>query len=58
MQEHHRLALEPLSLPRFAGRDASRPFVVALEGANGAGKSTLCRLLARTSRRDRLPGHG
>ena len=47
-QEQHRLALEPLSLPRFADRDASRPFVVALEGANGAGKSTLCHLLART----------
>lgn len=43
---HHRLALERLCLPVFAGRDASRPFVVALEGANGAGKSTLCRLLA------------
>jgi thymidylate kinase len=47
-QERHRLALEPLSLPRFADRDVSRPFVVALEGANGAGKSTLCHLLART----------
>ncbi len=47
-QEQHRLALEPLRLPRFADRDASRPFVVALEGANGAGKSTLCHLLART----------
>ena len=46
-QERYRLALAPLSLPRFAGRDASRPFVVALEGANGAGKTTLCRLLSR-----------
>ena len=46
-QEPHRLALEPMRLPRFAGRDASRPFVVALEGANGAGKTTLCRLLSR-----------
>ena len=46
-QERYRLDLEPLHLPRFAGRDASRPFVVALEGANGAGKTTLCRLLSR-----------
>ena len=45
--ERHRLALEPLHLPRFAGRDAARPFVVALEGPNGAGKTTLCLLLAR-----------
>jgi len=45
-QESHRLALEPLRLPRFAGREAGRPFVVALEGANGAGKTTLCRLLS------------
>jgi thymidylate kinase len=44
--EDYRLALEPLRLPLFAGRDASRPFVVALEGANGAGKTTLCRLLS------------
>ena len=47
-QERHRLALEPLRLPPFAGRDASRPFVVALEGANGAGKTTLCGLLSRS----------
>jgi hypothetical protein len=40
-QERYRLALEPLTLPRFASRDASRPFVVALEGANGAGKTRL-----------------
>lgn len=40
-------ALDQLRLPVFAGRDFSRPFVVALEGANGAGKSTLCHLLAR-----------
>jgi thymidylate kinase len=46
-QERYRLALEPLRLPRFAGRDASRPFVAALEGANGAGKTTLCQLLSR-----------
>jgi thymidylate kinase len=46
-QEHYRLALERLFLPRFAGRDACRPLVVALEGANGAGKTTLCRLLSR-----------
>jgi thymidylate kinase len=46
--ERHRLALERLRLPRFAGRDASRPFVAALEGANGTGKTTLCRLLAHT----------
>jgi thymidylate kinase len=46
-QERYRLALEALTLPRFAGRDASRPFVVALEGANGAGKTTLCGLLSR-----------
>jgi thymidylate kinase len=46
-QERYRVALAPLSLPRFAGRDASRSFVVALEGANGAGKTTLCRLLSR-----------
>jgi thymidylate kinase len=45
-QETHRLALELLQLPQFAGRDARRPFVVALEGANGAGKTTLCRLLS------------
>jgi thymidylate kinase len=36
-----------MRLPRFAGREASRPFVVALEGANGAGKTTLCPLLSR-----------
>jgi thymidylate kinase len=47
-KERHRLALEPLRLPRFADRDASRPFVAALEGANGAGKTTLCRLLSRS----------
>jgi thymidylate kinase len=46
-KERHRLALEALRLPRFAGRDAARPFVVALEGANGAGKTTVCRLLSR-----------
>jgi thymidylate kinase len=46
-QERYRLALEPLRLPRFAGRETSRPFVVALEGANGAGKTTLAPLLAR-----------
>ena len=45
-QERHRLSLEPLRLPRFAGRHAGHPFVVALEGANGAGKTTLCRLLS------------
>ena len=45
-QERHRLALESLRLPRFAGRHAGHPFVVALEGANGAGKTTLCRLLS------------
>jgi thymidylate kinase len=45
-QELHRLALKPLRLPRFAERDAGRPFVVALEGANGAGKTTLCHLLS------------
>jgi len=36
-----------LRLPRFAGRDVSRPFVVALEGSNGAGKTTLCDGLSR-----------
>jgi thymidylate kinase len=46
-KEDYRLALEPLRLPRFADREASRPFVAALEGANGAGKTTLCRLLSR-----------
>jgi len=46
-QERYRLALDPLRLPRFASRDATRPFVVALEGANGAGKTTLCQLLSR-----------
>jgi thymidylate kinase len=45
--ERYRRALKRLRLPRFARRDASRPFVAALEGANGAGKTTLCRLLAR-----------
>jgi thymidylate kinase len=40
--------LDQTSLPEFAGRDISRPFVVALEGANGAGKSTLCRILAQS----------
>jgi thymidylate kinase len=45
-QEEYRLALEPLRLPQFAGRDAMRPFIVALEGANGAGKTTLSRLLS------------
>jgi thymidylate kinase len=47
-QERHRRALEPLRLPRFAVKHASRPFVVALEGANGAGKTTLCRLLSHS----------
>lgn len=46
-KNHHRLALDQLCLPVFAGREVSRPFIVALEGANGAGKSTLCQLLAR-----------
>jgi thymidylate kinase len=46
-QKRYRVALEPLRLPPFASRDASRPFVVALKGANGAGKTTLCRLLSR-----------
>jgi len=45
-QERYRLALEPLRLPRFADRNAKRPYVVALEGANGAGKTTLGRLLS------------
>jgi thymidylate kinase len=45
--ERYRLALEALRLPRFSGRDAAQPFVVALEGANGAGKTTLCQLLSR-----------
>jgi thymidylate kinase len=40
------LALELLRLPKFAGRDASSPFVVAIEGPNGAGKTTLCALLS------------
>jgi thymidylate kinase len=44
--ERHRLALEHLSLPPFAVREAGRPFVVTLEGANGAGKTTLCHLLS------------
>jgi thymidylate kinase len=47
-QERYRLALEPLILPHFAVRDATRPFVVALEGANGAGKTTLCGLLSHS----------
>lgn len=46
--DRHRLALESLRLPQFAHRDASRPFVAALEGPNGSGKSTLCRLLSRS----------
>ncbi len=45
-QTHHPQALEKLRLPQFAARDASRPFVIALEGANGAGKTTLCRLFS------------
>ncbi|HUD48477.1 MAG TPA: deoxynucleoside kinase [Candidatus Baltobacteraceae bacterium] len=45
-QERHRIALEALRLPPFAGRDSGRPLVVALEGANGAGKTTLCSLLS------------
>jgi thymidylate kinase len=45
-QERYRLALGPLRLPRFAARESSGPFVVALEGANGAGKTTLCQLLS------------
>ena len=36
-RERQRLALDKLSLPRFAGRESSRPFVVALEGPNAAG---------------------
>jgi len=44
----HRPTLDQMSLPGFAGREVSRPFVVALEGANGAGKSTLCQRLARS----------
>lgn len=47
-QEPHRLALESLRLPPFASRDASRPFVVALEGANGAGKTTVCQLVSHS----------
>jgi len=43
-----RLTLDSLSLPQFAGREVTRPFVVALEGANGAGKSTLCHRLANS----------
>ncbi len=46
--ERHRLALEPMRLPPFAGRDGAGPFVVALEGANGSGKTTLCQLLSRS----------
>jgi thymidylate kinase len=46
--ENHRAALEALQLPRFAPREAGRPFVVALEGANGVGKTTLCRLLSES----------
>jgi thymidylate kinase len=46
-QERYRLALERLRLARLADREASRPFVIALEGANGAGKTTLCGLLSR-----------
>ena len=34
------------SLPHFAPRHASQPFVVAIEGANGAGKTTLCHRLS------------
>ena len=36
---------ETIRLPQFGPQDASRPFVVALEGPNGVGKSTLCRAL-------------
>ncbi len=46
-KKHFSLAFDQLRLPVFAGRNFSRPFVVALEGANGAGKTTLCHLLAR-----------
>ena len=46
-KEQPRLALDRLSLPSFAGRDVSRPFIVALEGPNGAGKTTLCHALTR-----------
>lgn len=42
----HRRILKSLRLPKFAGIDARRPLVVALEGANGAGKTTVCRLLS------------
>jgi thymidylate kinase len=41
------LALQTLTLPRFAASSDSRPLVLALEGPNGAGKTTLCRKLAR-----------
>ena len=47
-KKHFSLAFDQLRLPVFAGRNFSRPFVVALEGANGAGKTTLCHLLARS----------
>ena len=47
-RERQRLALDKLSLPRFAGRESSRPFVVALEGPNAAGKTTLGRSLSKT----------
>jgi thymidylate kinase len=47
-RERHRQALEPLHLPRFAGRRTQGPVVVALEGPNGAGKTTLCHALAGT----------
>jgi thymidylate kinase len=40
--------LDRLALPQFAGRESSRPFVVAIEGHNGAGKTTLCRCLSHT----------
>jgi thymidylate kinase len=46
-KQQPRLALDRLSLPRFAGRDVARPFIVALEGPNGAGKTTLCHALTR-----------
>ena len=46
-KKHFFPALDQLRLPVFAGRNFSRPIVVALEGANGAGKTTLCHLLAR-----------
>jgi thymidylate kinase len=49
--EPYQLELERwVRLPRFADREASGPFVVAIEGANGAGKTTLCRALSASLR--------